>query len=343
VPKRLVVCCDGTWNKPDQASPTNVVEFRDAVATPDGAGTEQRVFYGQGVGTGRWDRLRGGALGVGLSSNVRDAYRFLVGNFEPHDELYLLGFSRGAYTARSVAGLVRNCGILRRPEAARIREAYDLYRDRGDDTDPDSARAREFRARHSHETRIRFIGVWDTVGSLGIPVDGIPGLSLLNKRWQFHDVKLSSSVDTAVQALAIDERRGPFKPTIWEPQEHAPEHQRVAQAWFAGVHSDVGGGYENAALSAIALRWIAKEAEACGLVLEPRAFASLAPDPHGEMHESRTGIYGRLKPHDRELGKVDAASEGVASSVVTRREKTPAYGAPGLVAYLEGRHQTIEI
>ena len=342
MPKRLVVCCDGTWSKPDQVSPTNVVKFRDAVAAPDGAGTEQRVFYGEGVGTGRWDRLRGGAFGVGLSAHVRDAYRFLVGNFEPGDELYLLGFSRGAYTARSVAGLVRNCGVLRRPEAARIGEAYDLYRDRDEDTDPNSARARDFRAKHSHETRIRFIGVWDTVGSLGIPLDGIPGLSRLNRRWQFHDVKLSSSVDTAVQALAIDERRGPFKPTIWEQQEHA-EGQRVVQAWFAGSHSDVGGGYRDAALSAIPLKWIAKEAEACGLVLTPGAFDSLKPNPLGAQHESRTGLYERLKPHDRVLGEVDAASEGVASSAVTRREKTPAYGSPGLVAYVKGRHRTIEV
>jgi uncharacterized protein (DUF2235 family) len=119
MPKRLIVCCDGTWNTADQAiagrpSPTNVTKLALSIASEDSAGVRQRVYYHSGVGTSRWERLRGGAFGVGLSRNVFDAYHFLIDNYESGDGLYLFGFSRGAFTARSLAGLVRNCGILRR-------------------------------------------------------------------------------------------------------------------------------------------------------------------------------------------------------------------------------------
>src|SRR5437868_13270999 len=117
--KRLIVCCDGTWNLADQPSKTNVTKVALSVL-PRAAGVEQRVSYHSGVGTHRGEHLRGGAFGMGLSSNVMDAYRFLVDTYEPGDMLYLFGFSRGAFTARSLAGLVRNCGILRRDNAGRI-------------------------------------------------------------------------------------------------------------------------------------------------------------------------------------------------------------------------------
>ncbi len=106
--KLLVLCCDGTWNIPDQRSPTNITKIALAIAPKDKNGREQRTFYGLGVGAHRWQRIRGGAFGVGLSRDVRDAYRFLVENFEPGDELFFFGFSRGAFTARSTAGFVRN-------------------------------------------------------------------------------------------------------------------------------------------------------------------------------------------------------------------------------------------
>ena len=99
--KRIVICCDGTWNKPDQPSPTNVVKVAITLKITDGAGVEQLLFYDQGVGTGTFDRIRGGAFGVGLSRNIQEAYRFLVFNYEPGDELFFFGFSRGAYTVRS--------------------------------------------------------------------------------------------------------------------------------------------------------------------------------------------------------------------------------------------------
>lgn len=211
--KRLVVCCDGTWNFADQPSKTNVAKVALSVLPGFAAGKEQRVHYHSGVGTRRRERLRGGAFGAGLSRNVVDAYRFLVETYEPDDELFLFGFSRGAFTARSLAGLVRNGGILRREHADRIPEAWALYRDRIEQ--PNGAAATLFRRSYARETEIRFIGVWDTVGALGIPVPGPtwlqPAAHRFNRRWAFHNTELSSWVRAAFHALAIDEQRSAFR------------------------------------------------------------------------------------------------------------------------------------
>jgi uncharacterized protein (DUF2235 family) len=166
--KRLVLCCDGTWNTADQQRdgqpcPSNVTKVALGLARDDGEGVEQRVYYQQGVGTQPGERLRGGALGLGLSRNVQEAYRFVVDNYDRGDELFFFGFSRGAYTARSTVGLIRNSGILRRERAGRLGEAYPLYRDRARDIE-----SQLFRRSFSHEPRIRSVGVRDTVGSVGI-------------------------------------------------------------------------------------------------------------------------------------------------------------------------------
>ena len=358
--KRLVLCCDGTWNTPDQevggrSCPTNVTKLALAVAETGGDGKQQRVFYHQGVGTSRWERLRGGAVGFGLSRNVNDTYRFVVDNFEPGDELFFFGFSRGAFTARSTAGFVRNAGILRPEHADRINEAYELYRSRAKTTHPRTIESQLFRRSYSHpETRIRFIGVWDTVGALGIPLSGLRWANAFNRRWQFHDTELSTAVDAAFQALAIDEKRRPFEPTIWKQKEDA-EHQRLEQVWFAGVHCDVGGGYTDAALADIALLWVADRARSCGLTLRPDAFPSavpagatkevvvVGPDVMGELHESRTALYRLLRPFVRRIGEKDPVHEYAASTAVQRTIKDPHYAPSGLVAYLGGDHQEMDV
>ncbi len=355
MPKRLVLCCDGTWNMPDQESggrscPTNVTKLALGVAGNADDGKEQRVFYHRGVGTSRWERLRGGAFGFGLSRNVKDTYRFIVENFEPGDELFLFGFSRGAFTARSTAGFVRNAGILRPECADRLDEAYALYRDRL--AHPRGIESQLFRRSYSHETRIRFIGVWDTVGALGIPLNGLRWVNA--SRWQFHDTDLSTTVDAAFQALAIDEKRRPFEPAVWRQQENA-EHQRLEQVWFTGVHCDVGGGYLDGALADIALLWMADRARSAGLTFRPDAFPSVAaaaaagevivvrPDAMGQLHESRKAFYRLLPPLARPIGKKDPVHEYAASTAVQRREKDPHYAPPGLVAYLAGDHQVMDV
>lgn len=350
--KRLVICCDGTWNTPDQVNggtpaPTNVVKVALAVAPVGADGQEQRVCYHRGLGTSRWERVRGGAFGFGLSRDVRDCYRFLVRNFEPGDELFLFGFSRGAYTARSTVGFVRNCGILRPEHADRVDEAYALYRSRKPGSRPRTIEAQLFRRSYSHESRIRFLGVWDTVGALGIPLSGLRFVNLINRRWQFHDTELSSSVDSAFHALAIDERRGPFRPTPWTRAGGAAGQQRE-QVWFAGSHSDVGGGCPDPALAEIPLLWLADRARGRGLTFEPDAFARagdggaddrrqtgevVAPDPLGRLHESRFGPYRLLPPHVRRIGAADGGHEYVAAPAVAR-QRTAGYEAPNLADYL---------
>jgi uncharacterized protein (DUF2235 family) len=343
-----VLCCDGTWNTADQKCPTNVTKLVLGIADRDGQGMEQRVFYHRGVGTGPWDHLGGGAFGVGLSRNVQDTYRFAVENYEDGDELWLFGFSRGAFTARSTAGLIRNSGVLKRQFQDRIPQAYDLYRDRT--AHPRGVEAQLFRRSFSYEPGIRCIGVWDTVGALGIPLSGLPLVDQFNKRWQFHDTALSTRVDNAFQALAIDEKRRPFEPTLWQQQADAGG-QRLEQAWFAGVHSDVGGGYPEGGLADVALMWMVSRAVSVGLAFRPDAFPSVAPpearddvilvqqDPRGMLHESRTGLYRVTPPLHRPIGEKDPAHEQVAAAALERRDADPAYRPPGLEAYLTAHPQ----
>ena len=355
--KRLVLCCDGTWNTQEQEvggrpCPTNVTKLALAIADTGEDGKAQRVEYRRGVGTTRGERLRGGAFGFGLSRVVKDGYRFLVENFEPDDELFLLGFSRGAYTARSTAGLIRNSGILRTQHADRIDEAYTLYRDR--QAHPRGIEAQRFRRAYSHETRIRFIGVWDTVGALGIPLNGLRWVNAFNRRWQFHDTDLSTTVDAAFQALAVDEKRRPFEPTLWRQQENAGD-QRLEQVWFAGDHCDVGGGHRDAALADIALLWMAERARSCGLTFRDDGFPTVppsgatherpvvGPDAMGELHDSRTWFYRLQRAFSRPIGKKDPSSEHAASTTVQRRDKDPDYAPANLTAYLTGDPRVMDV
>lgn len=346
--KRLILFCDGTWNSPDQARrgkacPTNVTKLAEAVPAAGSDGVEQRLYYQKGVGTGRWERVRGGAFGFGLSRNVRDAYRFIVANFEPGDELFLFGFSRGAFTARSTAGLVRNAGVLRPENMDRVDQAYDLYRSRAEPDHPKGREATLFRRSFSHQTRIRFIGVWDTVGALGIPASGVPLLSAVNRRWAFHDTELSSSVDAAFHALAIDEQRRPFEATLWKTQALA-DGQHVEQVWFTGSHCDVGGGRHDSSLSDIALLWMTNRARSHGLTLhDPTSDGGSGADPMGDIGNSRSLIYRLWRPFHRPLGKADPTHEYAANSALHRREQDPSYAPSNLMSYLDRDHQTMDV
>jgi uncharacterized protein (DUF2235 family) len=360
--KRLVVCCDGTWNFPDQKFPTNVTKVVLAVSPADSKGSEQRVFYHPGVGTGKWERMRGGAFGFGLSRDVRNTYRFIAQNYELGDELFFFGFSRGAFTARSTAGLIRNAGILRPDYVDRVDEAYALYRSRTDTKSPKGSEARLFRRSYSYETPIRFIGVWDTVGALGIPVDRLKLATLFNRRFKFHDTDLSTSVASAYHALAIDEQRRPFKPTLWNQQNDAPSDQVLQQVWFPGVHSDIGGGYKEHALSDVSLIWMVACAESCGLEFQPEAFLAEAnepslqggddgscgtrvnADPLGELHTSRTGLYQLQPPLHRKPGfavETDAreantrTEEYLSPAAVKRRHADSGYAPVNFTRYLD--------
>jgi uncharacterized protein (DUF2235 family) len=291
MPKKLIVCADGTWNTDndkDQGHPkiTNVARVAGALLPTDRQGIPQLVHYERGVGTDIGIRIRGGSLGRGLFQNVVDAYRFLVHNYEPGDRVYLFGFSRGAYTVRSLAGLIRNSGILKRGQESFEEEAVALYRDYDPETAPDGAKSIQFRADHSHDVDVEFIGVWDTVGALGIP--GLDGRFRLLKGldWQFHDVTLSGRVKNAFHALAIHEHRTDFVPTLWEQKPGSVGKQNFEQAWFSGAHSDVGGGYQEAGLSDVALEWMVHRAKNHGKLEFDEVALNLRPDAEAAGHDS---------------------------------------------------------
>jgi uncharacterized protein (DUF2235 family) len=293
------------------------------------------VFYDKGVGTGHFDRLLGGAFGWGIKEKILDAYRFLIINYEPGDELFFFGFSRGAYTVRSTFGLIRNCGLLKPEFAHKLPDAYALYRRRDDASHPDAVESELFRRSYSTEPRAKFIGVWDTVGALGLPVGGL--LQFLNKRWSFHDMALSSWVDNAFQALAIDERRKPFQPSIWDQSPKA-NGQVLEQVWFAGVHSNVGGSYPQTGLSDITLLWMIAKAEACGLVIDHSCIATVnspQPDPFGTLYDSQTVWYkiAGLGDYIRPIGQ--KIKESAASTAVNRSANAGSnYDPPNLKDFL---------
>lgn len=334
--KRIAICCDGTWNSMKQRDRTNVAKLVQAIAKRDG----QLTYYHAGVGTQPHERVLGGAFGFGLSRDVQTAYRFLVENYEPGDELFFFGFSRGAYTARSTVGFVRNCGILKRDEVDRVGEAYQLYRDRDPSTHPTQDKAKRFREAHACEdvTPIRFLGVWDTVGALGIPLSGLRLVNFVNRRWQFHDTTLTSTVAAAYQALAIDEQRGPFRPAIWSPDDAVDQERE--QVWFAGCHSDVGGGYPDPTPAHITLLWMVERAQRAGLAFVPDAIPPLGPGAAVDhVHDSRTLFFKLVPAYLRQLGVTDAAHEYVSVKTVERTKLDTSYAPQNLLSYLRGSPQ----
>ncbi len=337
--KRIVICCDGTWNHADQENagkpcPTNVIKiaYRLSKRAPDG--TEQIIYYDQGVGTGdAEDKLLGGATGAGLEQNIHDSYIFLMANYEPGDEIYIFGFSRGAFTARSIGGMIHKCGIIKRECVEQYLPAEKLYHNA--DAKADDAAAKQFRADYSidgaTDTPVKMIGVWDTVGALGIPLRGLRALN--RAQFQFLDTDLNPAVKFAFHALAIDEHRGPFEPTLWD-SDPAPG-QTVEQMWFPGVHSDVGGGYSESDLSDGPLDWMIGCAKRAGLVFDGAVMAKhkITSTPEGKIHDSMTLIYRVEGKHERPIGTLK--TESVHPNALARWDKVPDYRPKNLHDYFK--------
>ncbi len=352
--KRLVFNFDGTWNRLDAVCPTNVVLTAESVLPLGTDGVAQLNYYDQGVGTAKGEKVRGGVFGRGLTRNLATAYRNLVFNYTPGDDIYIFGFSRGAFTARSFAGLIRNCGIIRRAHADRTAEAIELYRSRREDDKPWSARAEKFQADYAHPLPdIAYLGVWDTVGALGVP-NYYMIARIFNGKHRFHDCKLSSTVRSARHAVAIDETRRTFEPTLWENFEElnakagkdprAPDAP-YQQKWFPGVHSAVGGGAGMRGLSDQALEWIWAGARLAGLELDTSAESrvySLKPDftePLEGFDRSRLSGWARVKAGAGYYAWRRKAREGGPSHIVhvsiaaRRRWHMPADRLPEKTAY----------
>ncbi len=253
--KRLVVCCDGTWQDLSRSCPTNVVKIAQIIKPIAQNGTPQLIHYQPGLGTkpDEFDRITGGALGWGIDTAIQEAYRFLCFNYEPGDEIYLFGFSRGAYTVRSLAGFLYCAGLLRRPHIRKVPQAYELYRERT--LKPSDPAAIAFRRDYGKAVPIKLLACWDTVGGLGVP-NQIPWLSeWVNTKYQFHDTKLNRQIKHALHAVAIDEQRETFEVTPMTISEDA--RTTLNQVWFPGTHSCVGGGLlDSSGLSDAALQWM---------------------------------------------------------------------------------------
>jgi uncharacterized protein (DUF2235 family) len=353
--KRLVVCADGTWSTTDVAAGingtarTNVAKLADAIAPRDAAGVAQEVYYHPGTGRGWWWDRAAGAFGFGLARSVKDCYAWLVDRYEPGDELFVFGFSRGAYTARCLVGLIRNCGVLHWEHDGLIDKAYEFYRDRRPETHPAGAQAADFRARYAQPgpVVIKCVGVWDTVGALGVPVTGPLG-RITRKRYGFHDLKLTSWVENAFHVLAIDERRKPFEPTLWEVAEaecgRPTFKQRVEQVWFPGVHANVGGGYPDGQLSDLTLAWMFARASECGLAIKPEAKASVRGHCCGTLYDSMTWYYRAMGGLTRSVNarRKDAKGDPVRtfervdpSAFERRRKYEPKYDPENLRGFAE--------
>jgi uncharacterized protein (DUF2235 family) len=310
--KRLVCSLDGTWNDDDGPWPqTNVAKLHGAILPRDRKGVRQLVRYIAGIATAEnlpFSFLRRAVDREG-GARIKLAYQFLSDVYEPGDEIYLFGFSRGAYEARSLASFVTLFGIARAGSDFSFDEAWKLYRQSDHKRDVDTL-ARLSAACH-YPVPIRCVGAWDTVGNIGNPFSGAARIS---RRLAFHDMRLHDTIDVALHALSIDEARGPFRPTFFTLTEGTTlaAHQHVEQTWFAGTHADIGGGWPETGLSDIALLWMAERAAALtGLAIDIRKLKrSAAPNPLGVQHYSATGwvyAFSRLVPFIRLVGQDSGA------------------------------------
>lgn len=322
MPKKIIISFDGTWNTPDTESEikgsksTNVWKLHAALLPRDKDNTVQHKWYDQGVGTAWYDRIRGGAFGVGLSEKILEGYRHLANTYEPGDLVHIFGFSRGAYTARSLVGLIRNAGLLKPEHIDLTEEAYGLYRTR--DEGADSDRAQLFRSNFSRNITIHMLGIWDTVGALGVPLESFDWFN--KSYYEFHDTELSSIVHNAFHALAIDEWRKNYQCTLWDPK--SKPNQRVEQVWFSGAHANIGGGYPDNSLSDIALTWMINKAVECGLAVDTSKIPSLPTTTlpiTNSYKQFLGGAYSQFNPpHYRDIGQTLFGREAIDPSVEDR-------------------------
>jgi uncharacterized protein (DUF2235 family) len=297
----------GKWGQRGRLqNPSNVTRIARAISAEDDVHHPQVVYYQAGIGTGIGlaSQILGGGTGLGLEENIREAYSFLASNYRerdeeerkivPPDSIFLVGFSRGAYTARSIAGLIGALGLLKKPAMAHFYEIFSDWIHAGDNSYTplffdsylsrhknemkmegpslklarDRTRIDQYLQEYftklecmnlTQEVRINCIGVFDTVGSLGVPVNPViqallPFLPSYVRDYRWFDTRIDSHIDNAFHALALDERRYPFSPTLWESRPGC--HTKLKQVWFPGSHSNVGGSYEDTGIADITLAWM---------------------------------------------------------------------------------------
>jgi uncharacterized protein (DUF2235 family) len=381
--KRIAMFLDGTWNT--VSDNTNIWRMRALCAEKSSDGARQAIYYDQGVGTRFGEYFRGGMFGYGLDWNVQGAYRWLIETYTPGDDIFVFGFSRGAFTARSLTGLIARCGLLQPGAPLSLEQVYARYR-QGGEVRPIYQlewEKRELARRHRHgrgpldppriyprtrvedwlltySTRvpIQMIGVFDTVGALGVPFGSRASSSSL-----FHNTRLSNIYQNAYQALAIDEHRRHFSPTLWtrfapakpDPVRRQPKRQTlVEQRWFSGAHANVGGGYRDNRLSQLALAWLVEKAEQHGLAFRYPVqvdASSYQDDVVDSYSEFAYGFYKAVtlgRRYDRVVGAaprtvtkpdgtVTTVSETIDGSVFDRWRYCNNYRPPSLQRWASER------
>ena len=385
--KNIVICSDGTGNRGGKTRGTNVWRIFNAVDRYS-EDCEQITYYDDGVGTDnvRLMRLFSGAFGWGLSRKIREAYEFLALNYEEGDKVFLFGFSRGAFTVRSLAGMICRCGLLKRNALVslgrrkrkcavnRILKAYRSEKKICKADDSEISKIEQIRNGLGigdlclRSVKIHFVGVWDTVDAIAGPlsklkvVDWIYRHLLERRKWGFHDQIPHRDICNAYQALALDDERKTFHPNVWALPNNALEEaagvkvagtmtdckvykssrmgndkeQVIEQVWFAGAHSNVGGGYPKDSLSLVPLLWMMYRADACELRFLESKWQEYreAADPHGRLYDSRTGLGAFYRYAPRNLYEFyDRTKNGeflpvIHKSVSERIERATDYYAP---------------
>lgn len=361
---KIVVFCDGTWNAPDAAEPTSIVKLYNAVESDPAKGQIAAYFAGIGTVETYDTRLQallrkygGGIFGWGLDAKVKQAYQFLSMVYQRGDEIYLFGFSRGAYTARSVAGMIRKCGLAADVSPEGINRAFELYRKRGASNKPDTPHILEerrevsprfatsqvdldWRNDGSEIVNIAYLGVFDTVGARGIPVALFgPVATLWNNPYKFHDAQLSRLVRSARHAIATDERRVFYVPARWDNvsdlngKDDGPLRP-YQQSWFVGNHGMVGGSKSPPALSVLPQAWVL--AGAGGLALKPGKGPDLMQaDPLAKsIHLPEAG--GLLKRWRKGPERGDTVHVSVMQRVQGRADYRPRSMGERLKAWMRG-------
>jgi len=363
VPKNIVVLSDGTGNSAAAIWRTNVWRVYRSL---DLADPNQLAIYDDGVGTSSFKlfALLGGAVGWGLKRNVIHLYAFLCRHYKGNDRIYCFGFSRGAFTVRILADLVANEGLIDsaglsdRELKRQAKFVFQARRMKGSVRSWHvlrvhvlilrilryvlvtilsklSGRTAPYEVKIGHKPRIRFLGVWDTVGAYGLPVEEMTrGVDLFFWPLSMADQRASEKIDRLCHALALDDERTTFHPLLWDERQEKTvfprdgitrvDQERISQVWFAGMHSNVGGGYPDDGMAHVPLDWMLGEAEKCGLRLKRLAVTSLysgddvatgynttarhhiqmTADPAGRIYDSRARLASYYRYGPRHLDQL---------------------------------------
>lgn len=356
--KRLALFLDGTWNEVE--SNTNVWRMKALCAPKSTDGKNQLAYYEIGV-----NGVIGGSTGKGLDGNIRRAYEWLIENYSDGDEIFIFGFSRGAYTARSLAGLISKLGILKPGSPIGVAQLFSRYKRSDEETIGKLYELRDagklenitleerWMLKYSQPAKIKVVGVWDTVGSLGIPAFAIPGIS--RPTFGYLHTGLRIQVEHGYHALAIDEHRKAFAPTLWDVRTPKDPNEaravprsisNVEQRWFVGAHANVGGGYETDLLAQAPLRWIMKKASLYGLTFRNDVDIDgdiLAAPIRDSYKEFMSGAYSKTsrpffrtmgqEPDVRDDGTHTNVNETIDQSVFDRWRTEPTYRPPNLTEW----------